>query len=172
MECVLRNLVGKVLIFLIFAAMPAEAFAQWFHTGKESAFGSGDVHVAATALDGRGFGVRCTGYKMEMLFTTQDKSVGEDDVEAFNKVNPKIRVRIDDDPIDVIDAEYVIFEGALGAIADTNGPMLRRLAGAKRRVAVVMTILGQDYHETIFNVRNSRKAIEKMMAGCGLGPAD
>ena len=156
------------LSLAVVSAGPANA--QWVYQGNESAFGDDAMHVAVTGVGDYGFGFRCKGGVAEAIYLTPDRSFGSEAAYTMaNATGPKLRVRVDDQPIVELDAELSDMDGKASILATTNKELLTTARDAKKRVAVVLTLLGDNYHEQSFNVRGSTKAINSVISGCGLG---
>jgi len=146
------------------------ASAQWVYQGNESAFGSDTMHVALTGSGDYGFGFRCKAGEIEAVYLTPDRSFDADAYKLANITEPKLRIRIDDRPVVDLEAELNDVSGKASVLAPVEKELLLSAKDARKRIAVVLELLGDNYHEQSFNVRGSTKAIGSVIAGCGLGP--
>ncbi|SCD22812.1 hypothetical protein BR141012304_10370 [Brucella inopinata] len=100
---------------------------------------------------------------------TPDKSFEDSAaISLANATKPKIRVRVDKNPVVDVDVELQNINDKATAFGDVDIDLLKSVAAAKNRVAVVMQILGENYHEKSFNVRGSTKSIGQIIKACGL----
>lgn len=146
--------------------------AQWIFQGSESAFGDDAVQLAMTMAKPYALGARCKGDKIDLVYITPDTSFDKDSYAGMNAMMPEMKVRIDDNPIVVIDAELVDSEGKMLGLAETDTEMLTSIKNAKRRIAIALSVLGKNYHEQSFSVQGSTAAIEKLFKGCNLKTTD
>ncbi|KAB2693860.1 hypothetical protein [Brucella intermedia] len=146
------------------------ANAQWVYQAQESAFDDNSMHIAVTAAGQYGFGFRCKGGKIETVYLTPDKSFDDNSaILMANATKPKLRERVDKNPVVDIDVELQNIDDKATAFGDVDIDLLKSVASAKNRVAVVLQIIGDNYHEKSFNVRGSTNAINKIVAACNLG---
>jgi len=158
--------VGAALLGVLFTSA---ANAQWIYQGNESAFGDNAMHVAVTGVGDYGFGFRCKGGDVEAVYITPDRSFNSDEAYTMaNVTRPKLRVRVDDQEIVDLEAQISDADGKASIIAAANKELLVATRDAKKRVAVVLELLGENYHEQSFNVRGSTKSINSVIEGCGL----
>lgn len=82
----------------------APAQAQWMSRTIEDPFGKDNIVGAITAAEGKGLIVRCIGgTKLNIRFMPNER--GSDEMERFlNAVGPKIFVRIDNAPVQELEA--------------------------------------------------------------------
>ncbi len=144
------------------------AAAQWVYQKQESAFDDDASNVALTAVGKYGFGVRCTGGAAELVFITPDSSFNDDTYEFANLTGPVLLLRTDNDPVQQLAIKLQDVDGTAVARGDADVELIRKIAGAKKRVSVALKLVGETYHEQQFNVRGSSKAIEKVIEACGL----
>lgn len=157
-----------ITVAAIVLATGTAANAQWIYSGKESAFDNDTLHMALTSKAPYGLGFRCRGSKIEIVYLTPDTSFDEDTYKMANITLPKLRVRVDKDPIIDVDVELSDAEGKVVAVGIVDLSLLESVKAAKSRVAVVLQLLSDSYHEQSFNVRGSGKAISQIIDGCGL----
>jgi hypothetical protein len=155
-----------VALAVVVAATPASA--QWLYQGNESAFGDSGLHLAVTGSGNYGFGLRCSGEKTEAIYMTPDTSFDSDAYKVANMSKPILMIRIDDNPIVEIEAELIDTDGKAAALGDVNPAIFAAVRDAKKRVAVALKLLGENYHEKSFNVRGSGNALKKVIAACNL----
>lgn len=152
-----------------FLATGGVANAQWVYQAQESAFDDNSMHIAVTAAGQYGFGFRCKGGKIETVYLTSDKSFEDNSaILMANATKPKLRVRVDKNPVVDIDVELQNIDDKATAFGDVDIDLLKSVAAAKNRVAVVLQIIGDNYHEKSFNVRGSTKAINQIIESCDL----
>lgn len=144
------------------------AFSQWIYQGQESAFGDSGVHVAPTGTGNYAFGIRCRKDLIEVIYFTPDTSFDAGTYKLANITEPKFKVRVDDGPVVELPAELSDVDGKASVISEIDLEMVLAIRDAKKRVAGVLELLGEHYHEKSFNVRGSTKAIGQILAGCGL----
>jgi len=163
----MRRRLGAILAGLLATCVSANA--QWVYQGQESAFDDSALHIAVTAAGQYGFGFRCKGPKIEAVYMTPDKSFEDSSaLSVANATHPKIRVRVDKNPIVDIDVELANVEDKATALGEVDVDLLKSVASAKNRIVVVMQILGDNYHEKSFSVRGSTKAINQIIEACDL----
>lgn len=144
------------------------AMAQWHYQGSESEFGDDGLHLALTAKGAYALGIRCRGSTLQAMYMTPDRSIPDDNFEAVNATKPKMKVRIDKGDVIELDVDLAETNGTISAISDIDRDLLNSLRDAKRNVAVVLELIGTNYHENSFGVRGSTKAIDQVIVGCGL----
>lgn len=155
-----------VALAVVVAATPASA--QWLYQGNESAFGDSGLHLAVTGSGPYGFGLRCSGEKTEAVYMTPDTSFDTDTYKLANMSKPILMIRVDDNPIVEIEAELINMDGKAAALGDVAPAIFTAVRDAKKRVAVALKLLGENYHEKSFNVRGSGNALKKVIAACNL----
>lgn len=154
---------ASLIISLIYTQ---PVMAQWFSQSKEDPFGDNHIVGAVTAKYGKGLIVRCIGGSdLQLMFLPNE--VGTDDVVTMaNAAGTLIKVRIDKEQIDEIPATVQLTDGKVLAIADINKSLANRMANARRRIAVVLDILGNQFGSTSFGVRGSGRHIKKVLDSC------
>lgn len=160
------------IALLVSAASTSPSAAQWLYEGGESAFDGDAPHVVLTGKGQYGFGLRCRGGDVEAIYITPDRSMTDDMLSVANTVGPQLRLRVDKDPVISLDVELANNDGSLVGTAAIDVKQVWAIRDAKRSVAVVLTLGGENYHENSFGVRGSTKAIDQMIAGCGLEASD
>lgn len=145
-------------------SVSTSAQAQWLYQGQESAFGDDTMHVALTALGPYALGLRCKAGTFEAVYITPERS--DEGLSMLNMLKPQLRVRVDNQSVLDLDAELEDADGKLVVLAEIDRSLAEAVRDARRRVAVVVEVLGQRYHERSFNVRGSTNAVGKVMANC------
>lgn len=162
----------KRLLFTLAAAglfgSISSASAQWIYQGNESAFGDDSLHIALTASGNYALGLRCKGSTLEAIYMTPDRSFDKDSYAFANMTKPTLKLRVDNDAVVDVEAELIDVDGKAAVLADIDVSLAHSVRDAKRRVAVVVQILQDNYHEQSFNVRGSTKATGRMLTACGL----
>lgn len=145
-------------------SVSTSAYGQWLYQSRESAFGDDTLHIALTASGLYGFGLRCRNGTFEAVYITPEK-FGES-IGLLNALRPQLRIRIDNQGVLDFDAELEDAEGKLAVLAEIDRSLAEAVRDARRRVAVVVEVLGERFHEKSFNVRGSTKAVGKVIADC------
>lgn len=159
----------KVLIIAAVATVVAtHANANWVYKGSESAFDDNGLHMAVTGTALYGLGFRCRGPNAEAMYTTPDTSFDTDGYKLANMMQPKLRMRVDDAPVIDLEATLLDIDGSAAALADISPEALAAVRDAKKRVAVVLSLANENYHEQSFSVRGSTRAIEQLFEGCSI----
>lgn len=155
------------MVAAIVLGATTQAHAQWLYQGEESAFGGGGTHLAMTANGpSYAFGLRCKNGNLEALYMTPDTSFDKSAYEMANLTKPIFKIRIDQAPVQEFAAQLSDSDGKMVAIVDIDENLLRQVRDARKRVAVVLTLLGENYHENNFNVSNSTKAVGDLIEAC------
>jgi hypothetical protein len=149
-------------------ATSVTASAQWLYQGSESAFGDRGLHLALTANNYYGLGLRCRGKTIETVYMTPDTSFDAEGYKIANSTGPKMMICVDDGPIVELEVELIDLDGKAAAIGETDLNMFASVRDAKKRVSVVLKILDENYHEQSFSARGSGNAIKKLIAACNL----
>lgn len=144
------------------------ANANWVFQEQGGAFSDDSLKLAVTVSQtGLALGVRCTNSdKLELAFITEEK-IKAKTADTLNLLAPLLRLRVDSN--DIIDFDVVLSEadGILMGIATAQPNLLSEIKKAKRKISVVLSIAGEQYHETVFSVRGSTKAMQKLESKCG-----
>lgn len=122
--------------------------------------------IAITAKGAAGFGFRCQGDELKVIFITPEKISDDSMIETMNTAKPQLRIKIDGGPVITLDADLDNPDDKLAVASDTDRELVKSVATAKSKVSVVLTVIGQNFHETTFNVRGSTAALNKMMTQC------
>jgi hypothetical protein len=88
-----------------------------------------------------------------------------------NATGPQLRLRVDKDAVVALDAKLTDTDGRVAVTADAEFAVYSAIRDAKSSIAVVMTVLGKNFHENTFNVRGAKVALNKLISGCKLGEA-
>lgn len=99
---------------------------------------------------------------------TPDTSFDEAAYTLANVSKPLLKVRIDNEPVMELAGTIIDTEGKAAVLVDADAALFRAVGSAKKRVAVVLTLLGDNFHEKSFNVRGSTNAITKLAEACGV----
>lgn len=159
----------KVLIIAAAATVVATAAnANWVYEGSESAFDDNGIHMAFTGTTLYGLGFRCSGSNVEAMYTTPDTSFDSDGYKRANMMQPKLKMRVDDAPVINLEATLLDLNGSIAALTDVTPEILANVRDAKKRVAVVLSLANENYHEQSFSVRGSTRAIEQLLQGCSI----
>lgn len=160
----MKGLVIAISACLFVLSTPAQA--QWLYQDKESAFGDDTLHIALTASGSYAFGLRCKAGTFDAIFITPEQAEGS--FGMLNMLKPKLRIRVDDQDIQNFDGEIENADGKVVILAAIERSLAEAIRDARRRVAVVIEVLGQRFHEQSFNVRGSTNAVGKVLAKCGV----
>lgn len=160
------NFKRLVLSFLLCFFFSQPVYAQWISQYKEDPFGDNHIVGAFTAKLNKGLIVRCVGAKrLELMFLPNE--VGTDEIVSMaNLAGTAIKLRIDKDEIDSLEANVQLHDGKVIAVADLEVSIAVRMANAKRRIAAVIALLGDQFGSTSFSARRSKKAINKVVKAC------
>lgn len=150
----------------IVVAMVAPSHAQWISDSGGGDFDDDPVHVALTAKGRSAFGLRCNSEVREFVFITPEAAADADTLKMMNAVAPKLKVRLDKGSIIDLDADLEDRDDKLTVVAEVDPEFFKRVRDAKSAIAVTLSVLGKNYHETSFNARGSNAAITKIMKGC------
>lgn len=151
-------------LFCFFLSQPV--YAQWISQFKEDPFGDNHIVGAFTAKFNKGLIVRCVGAKrLELMFLPNEQ--GSDEIVSMaNLAGTVIKLRIDRDKVDSLEANVQIHDGKVVAVADLEISTAIRMANAKRRIAAVLALLGEQFGSTSFSARGSKRAINKAVKAC------
>lgn len=160
----MKLLVAVLGMALVVVSAPASA--EWLYQGGVEAFDGPSIHIAAIDDLSYMFAVRCRLDNIQVLFGTPDD--GNADIEAQNRQSPKIRLRIDSQPIRDLPARFVARKDDVLAISNVDRDLVAAIRDAKQRVAVATSVAGRNYHEVVFPVDGSASVLGKLMSGCKL----
>lgn len=142
------------------------SFAQWVGTSKGSDFEESPMHLAVAAQGRYGLGLKCQGETKIILFMTPEKISDETIITMMNAVGPKLRVRVDGGKVLDLDAKAEVIDGQLTLSSDATPSLFTTFRDAKSKIAVVLTTLDKNFHETAFNTRGVSNAVGKIMKDC------
>ncbi len=169
-----------LLAVLSTVAMIGTAEAQWLTSKSENPFDGVDMHIAMTAQRGVAFGYRCQsdGKGASLVFIVPDVDADTKTAAAMNLASVKLAVIVDKDARIELDADVDALAGdgslpsfRLIASGDGVADLAQRMAAAKSRIAVAVSLHGNTFSPTIFGVQGSRRAVEATMGRCGVKPA-
>ncbi|WP_155982396.1 hypothetical protein [Xanthobacter sp. 126] len=159
----MRALIAAVAVLISVSS----AHAQWITDSSGGAFDDAPLNVAMTAKGRYGFGLRCRAEKTpEALFLTPEKVSDEKTLKLMNAAGPKLRIKIDKGSVIELDGTVNDVDGSMVIVSDVEANVLKEVRDAKTSVAVVITLLGKNYHETTFNASGSKSALGKIMKAC------
>ena len=150
------------------ATSAASASAQWVTQKHGGEFDDNATYIALTAKGDYALGFRCNQDEAKVILITPEKVSDSTSLDMIGTVGPKLRLKVDSGAIVDLDAELDETKGTLGVLADVDVAMLKNVRDAKSKVSAVLTIMGQNFHETTFNVRGSTAAIGKLIKECKL----
>ena len=159
-----KLVVAAILVPLLGTA----ASAQWITRSQGGAFDDGAMHIALTAKGRYGLGLRCQPGEIKIVFMTPEKVDDSSTISIMNAAGPKLRLRVDKGEILELDATVDDVEEKLLVVADGDLDLFKKIRDAKSSVSTVVTVLGQNFHETTFNARGGGKAITKLIKDCDL----
>jgi hypothetical protein len=165
---------GWALIALNLAlAFCGPAHAQWAYTKKDDAF-DGDQHIAIAADGYSGYfvGFRCSNESdLALIYGTPEKHDG-DITDGLSKLS-KLAVIIDKTPAVQFDVVLDKWDDdKLRFISTDEGvnALLFQAAKAKRRFAVAVQAMGQNFHSKSFETSGSTRALGVLIKECELSP--
>ncbi|MFN0263373.1 hypothetical protein ACKTEK_05775 [Tepidamorphus sp. 3E244] len=153
-------------LFFLTVFVPTELRAQWVYQKQESAFGSDSVHLAlAAGRGGYALGIRCTGGDSQIIYITPEK-MGDDAVSLINSSGAKLLLRVDEEAVVELDPVASLSDGEALYAADLSIEVAQSIIDARKRVAVAVSWLSNNFHENSFTVRGSTKAVGKILENC------
>lgn len=160
------NYKGLILSFFLFFFLSQPSYAQWISQYKEDPFGDNHIVGAFTAKLNKGLIVRCVGAKrLELMFLPNE--MGSDEIVSMaNLAGTSIKLRVDKDKIDSLEANVQLHDGKVIAVAELDVSIAVRMANAKRRIAAVLSLLGDQFGSTSFSARGSKRSINKAVKAC------
>lgn len=169
----MRVMAGILAAGLAMAA--SAAHAQWIQMkGDDDPFAGRGAPLIALSISsiGTSVGFRCTGPEdVAMILVTPERP--DADTQALLRlVKVKLLVIIDDQPKVALaasaqatpDGKQIRYE------ADEDGvtEVLHAVAGAKRRVAAAVEVMGKTFYSQSYQATNSRRALQPLITGCNL----
>jgi len=155
-----------VLVAVSLLLLTDISFAQWVETSKGSDFEENPMHLAVAAQGRYGIGLKCQGETKVISFMTPEKISDEDIITIMNAVGPKLRIRVDGGKILDLDAKAQVIDGQLTLSSDVAPSLFATFRDAKSKIAIVVTTLDKNFHETSFNTRGVSNAVGKIMKNC------
>ncbi len=152
----------------LLVASSLSASAQWVSQKDGGAFDNDATHIALTVAGDYAFGLRCRNNTLEAVFITPERVDDDKDIEAMNSVEPKLRVRVDKGEVMSFDAVAHEVKGTLGIVAEVDEDLFLEVMDADSSISVVITLKGDNFHETKFTARGSTKALEEVADGCDI----
>ena len=146
----------------------SSASANWVYQKQESAFGDGGTFIMLTVPSaGYGLGLRCLSVNSpEIMYVTPDTSFNDDTMEIANLTSPLLKIRIDENEVTDIPVNLVDTNGTVAAIGSVDLEFVQRIRDARSRIAVVLTLLGDNFHEKSASVRGSTAASKRLISDC------
>ncbi|MBS9476439.1 hypothetical protein [Ancylobacter radicis] len=157
-----------LLAAALLAASSLAASAQWIADKEGGAFDDDALHLALTVSGDYVFALRCRDNTLEAVFITPERIDDPKGPEIMNSLEPKLRVRVDGGEIIANDATAHEVKGTLGMVAEVDDDLFLEVMDAQSSISVVITMKGDNFHETKFNARGSTKALEEVADGCGI----
>ena len=157
----MKKIAITTAVLTLFAA--TSAHAQWIYQTKDSAFSDDKMHFMVTAKAGFAFGFRCNKGVKNALYLTSEKA---ESASSINALGPKLFIRVDKNKVHELDAEANIVDGKIRIDATVPETIFAEARDAKRRISVVLDIVGQKFYENNFNVRGSTRAAKRLIADC------
>lgn len=147
----------------------APAHSQWVYNSSGGEFDGEALHYAFTGADEYGLGVRCKSKSIDIIFMTRDRSFeDESKFSVINFMDPKLKFKIDGGSVREISGRLQNGDLGLAFLGELSLADAVSLRDAKKSVAVIISVVGQNFHEAKFQMRGSTDAIEKVISGCGL----
>lgn len=163
-------MIGPIVSALLLMVTVTAANAQWHTSNSGGDFDDEPTYVAVTASEAGmyGFGLRCKGKKIAAVFITPDKSFNETGTNTINAAKPELRIKIDNGSVKSFETELSHTDQGARATSEVDLEFLSQVRAAKSRISVVLTILGDNFHETRFAAKGSTPAMDTLVKGCGL----
>lgn len=119
-----------------------------------------------------GLGFRCQDGTTEIVYRTPEEA-DDSKASSFNGLDPKLKLRIDSNPIVDLEVNFDSNNGKLRGVADVDMDLLTQVRDAKRRVAVAIEVLDKLYHEQSLDVAGSTEALKRLILNCAsIGQAE
>lgn len=159
----------SILVGAMLVCSANAAFAQWVMQRYGGEFDESPTYIALTAMPGGyALGFRCNENELKIVLVTPEEVDDDDTLRLMNLASPKLRLRVDGGAIISLDAELHEAKGDLTVLADVDDALVRSVASARSKVSVVLTVIGQNFHEKSFGVRGSSAAIGSLLSKCDL----
>lgn len=159
--------VGIIAGSLAFSSQSASA--AWFFQSNESAFDDDNtVQAALTVGAYGGFGVRCQGADLKVVYMLSETGFDADTVEKSNSLRAfKLKLRVDKNAVVEMEATASLPQsGMLAFISSVSTTQVEQIRDAKKQVAIAVSILGQNYYEDKLSASGSTAIIQKVLEGC------
>lgn len=150
------------------------ASAAWLFQDYESAFDEGNsVHAALTLGRYGGFGVRCHGEKLNIVYMLSKTDFDADTVEKSNSLGIfKLKVRVDKSTVEEMDATASLSEDdTFVLVSAATKQQIEQIRDAKKQIAVAMSLIGQNYYEDKISVSGSTTTVQKVLDACASNDA-
>lgn len=142
------------------------ASARWnYWVAPDSAFGGSRWHLATTDGSVVGLGFRCKDGTTEAIYITSEE-MDDDKVAGLSNLAPKLKMRIDENPIVDLEVELQAQKGKLRGIAGVDMDLLTQVRDAKRRIAVALQLQDELYYEKSFDAVGSTEALKRLISNC------
>ena len=169
----------KLIAASIFLTASSSASAQWIATKNENPFDNSETHFAVTAASQVVLGFRCaTKGEDPMIILLLPDEGSEAEAERLSILKPEIAVIVDADASVGLPSvvESIELDGRrrlrLRSVEPEQSVALaRRMAAAKRRIAVAASMGGKTFYATVLGVSGSRRAIGGAIDQCGIKPS-
>jgi hypothetical protein len=158
---------GFVVALLILANQPAKA--AWFYQENESAFDENDsVQLAVTVGAYGGFGLRCQGGEMKVVYMISSDTFDADTVDKSNSLKAmKLKIRVDkNEVLDLETTGSVPKAGLLVLASDVTRVQVEQIRDAQKNIAVALSIIGQNYYEDKLAAAGSTAVVDEVIKGC------
>lgn len=160
------------------AVLASGAQAQWIQMkGDDDPFAGRGAPLIALSMSPIGTTVafRCTSVEdLAMILVTPERP-DEDTRAVFGLVKIKLLVIVDDQPKVSLEASAAVTPDGKQIRYETDEDgvieVLHAVAGAKRRVAVAVEVMGKAFYSQSYQATNSRRALQPLIAGCKLPAA-
>lgn len=158
------------LVSVMLGAGVSSAAANWAYQKQESAFGDGGTFIMLTVPDvGYGLGLRCLSTNNpEVMYVTPDTSFNDETMKLANLTEPLLKIRIDEKAVIDIPVNLIDVDGTVAAIGEIDLKFVEQVRDAQSRIAVVLTLLGDNFHEKSASVRGSTAASVKLINDCSI----
>ncbi len=155
----------RVILYLVLSAIfTTSASAQWlYQEEKKSAFSDEIVHLLLTVKQGKALGVRCENGEIEIMLILNEKI---EQIDTVNSLDPKLLIRIDGNRMHELSATAQNTTAKFVLYANADTALVEEIRDAKKRVAIVLDLAGNQFVETSYSVRGSTKAAKTLLRKC------
>ena len=160
----------KYPLSIALCLVASQASAQWYFDSQGGAFDDAPLNIAITgdSYGNYGFGFRCRNKDdLEVVFGTPEQ-IDADAAKNISMLEPELKIRVDDGEVHSIPITAVSQNGELAAFGTVSVDVVNEVNAANRRVAVVISMLSEQFHETEFNVSGSTTVTSDLISACGL----